>query len=136
MGVVIPEIREFMSTAPEVISPGMSVANVQRMFSDLGIRHAPVVQNDELVGLVSQTDLRMFDALDDLDPEDVPVQDIMQPHPYHVPPNAPLDEVALAMAARKQGSAVVVDDDKVVGIFTTVDALRVLGNVLRYGRPQ
>jgi acetoin utilization protein AcuB len=34
------------------------------------------------------------------------------------------------MAERKYGSAVVVDDGQVVGVFTTTDALRALAAVL------
>jgi acetoin utilization protein AcuB len=58
------------------------------------------------------------------------VEDVMTPHPYTVTPGAPLDEVASAMSRRKIGSAVVVEGGRVVGVFTTVDALRLLSALL------
>ena len=58
------------------------------------------------------------------------VAEAMSPEPYTVPPGAPIDAVAIDMARRKIGSAVVVNRGKVVGIFTTVDALRVLSGLL------
>jgi acetoin utilization protein AcuB len=50
----------------------------------------------------------------------------MAGEPYTVAPDAPLEEVATRMADRKLGSALVVDRGSVVGLFTTVDALRAL----------
>jgi CBS domain-containing protein len=48
-----------------------------------------------------------------------------------VAPDAPLDEVLGQMEAKNCGSAVVVGDAGVEGIFTTHDALRALGDLLR-----
>jgi CBS domain-containing protein len=45
-------------------------------------------------------------------------------------PEAPLDEVVAEMGARKYGSAVVMQNDKVVGIFTTVDVCRAFAELL------
>jgi acetoin utilization protein AcuB len=42
-----------------------------------------------------------------------------------------LDVVADALAEHKYGSAVVIQNDKVVGIFTTNDACRALSELLR-----
>jgi acetoin utilization protein AcuB len=47
-----------------------------------------------------------------------------------VSPDSPLDEVALEMAENRYGSAIIVQDKKVVGIFTTVDACRALAAIL------
>jgi CBS domain-containing protein len=54
----------------------------------------------------------------------------MTPNPFVVPPDAPLNQVARAMARRKIGSAIVVDGERVAGVFTTTDALLALVNAL------
>ena len=54
-------------------------------------------------------------------PAVITVDDAMSPGVYTVSPNAPIDEVVEEMASKKYGSAVVVQNNKVVGIFTTVD---------------
>jgi CBS domain-containing protein len=54
----------------------------------------------------------------------------MSDDPYSVAPGAPLRQVAGEMAARKISSAVVVADERVVGIFTAVDGLRGLSLLL------
>jgi acetoin utilization protein AcuB len=50
--------------------------------------------------------------------------------PYQVAPETPINEVANTMAKERLGSAVVVKNGRVVGIFTTVDACRCLAEVL------
>ena len=51
-------------------------------------------------------------------------------------PRAYRDEVARTMAVRRQGSAVVVRDRHIVGVFTTTDALRVLADSLEGKTPR
>ena len=50
----------------------------------------------------------------------------MVPDPYEVTPEAPLAEVVATLLERRIGSAIVIDEGRVVGVFTTVDALRAL----------
>jgi acetoin utilization protein AcuB len=47
--------------------------------------------------------------------------------------NTPLEQVVDVMARRKYGCAIVIEGDEVVGIFTTIDALRAFADVLRTG---
>ena len=50
---------------------------------------------------------------------------------YSVAPDATLDEVAATMAEHKYGCAVVMQNQHVVGVFTTVDACQALAELLR-----
>ena len=124
-------VQEFMTLAPRVVSCASTLAEAHRLMRERGIRHLPVVDEGRLVGLVSQRDLYLLETLRGVDPEEERVAEAMSPDPYACEPAAPLDEVALAMAERKLGSAVVVDRGAVVGLFTTVDALRALAGVVR-----
>ena len=83
-----------------------------------------------MVGLVSDRDLHLIETLDDVDPRAVQVGEAMSQDPFVVAPDAPLDEVVHVMAERKYGSALVLQHDKVVGIFTTVDACRAFAELL------
>jgi acetoin utilization protein AcuB len=91
-----------------------------------GIRHLPVLEAGKLVGVLSQRDALFVETLRDVDPTKVPVEDAMSSDVYIVGPDAPLTEVAGEMADHKYGCAVVTDGPRIVGIFTTVDALRAL----------
>lgn len=96
-----------------------------------GMRHLPVTNsNDEIIGLISERNLQS--ALASGSKGNDPVTDIMIKNPYCVQESAQLADVAHIMADQKYGSAVIIDDQKkVLGIFTTVDALNVLSQVLK-----
>jgi acetoin utilization protein AcuB len=123
-----------MTLSPQVISSGHTLAQAHQVMRERKIRHLPVVDDGRLVGVVSQRDLYLLQTLRGLDPATETVEEAMSREPFAVRPDAPLDEVALAMAEHKYGSAVVVDQGVVVGLFTTVDALRALAALLRRGR--
>jgi acetoin utilization protein AcuB len=53
-----------------------------------------------------------------------------------VAPDEALDVAAREMSKRKWGSALVTDQGKVVGVFTTTDALRALSDALTDSLPE
>ena len=57
----------------------------------------------------------------------------MTTHPYFVAPDARIDEVIAEMAEHKYGAAVVLQNQKVVGMFTTVDVMHAFTDLL-HGR--
>ncbi len=127
-------VQEYMSIAPVVVSSDGTLAEAHRLMRERSIRHLPVVDRGRLVGIVSQRDLYLLETLEGVDPGTEIVAEAMAQEPYAVPPDAPLEEVAAAMAKRKLGCAVVVDRGSVIGLFTTTDALRALANVVRRRR--
>jgi acetoin utilization protein AcuB len=127
-------VGRFMTPSPHVVTSGKTLAQAHQAMREKGIRHLPVVEGGRLVGLVSQRDLYLLETLKGVDVARETIEEAMTADPIAVPPDAPLEEVAEAMAARKHGSAVVVDRGAVVGIFTTTDALRALVSVLKRRR--
>jgi acetoin utilization protein AcuB len=95
------------------------------------IRHLPVLDGQTLVGLISQRDLHLFETLEGVDPNSVAVQEAMTSPAYTVSRQSTVREVALHMATHKYGSAVVVENDRVIGIFTAVDGLIGLSLLLK-----
>ena len=106
----------------------MAVAH--RMMREHRVRHLPVLRGAKIVGLISDRDLNFVETLKDVDPKKVLVSEAMSSSPYVVSPDSPLDQVVAEMAEHKYGSAVVVQHDKVVGIFTTVDACTAFAELL------
>lgn len=100
------------------------------MMREHHIRHLPVLRGGQLIGVLSDGDLHLIETLRDVDPDKVLVEDAMTQNPYSVSPEAPLDEVVAQMAEHKYGSVVVMQNHKVVGIFTTVDACRAFAEML------
>jgi acetoin utilization protein AcuB len=124
-------VESYMTPDAYAIRPDESLGAAHAMMRDHDIRHLPVLDAGKLVGIVTQRDLHLVETLGGVDQSTVPVEEAMSTDVYAVPPEAPLARVAEEMAERKIGSAVVMEDDEVVGIFTTVDALRGLADILR-----
>lgn len=129
-------IRDYMTPAPHSVGVGCTLADAHRLMRANRIRHLPVLDGGALVGVVAQSDLHLVETLKDVRPDEVTVEEAMTQDAYTVPPNEPLARVCDAMHKRKLGSAVVVDrNERVLGVFTTNDALRVLAR-LTAARPR
>lgn len=125
-----PTVELYMTASPCTIEHDQPLAAAHRLMRAHAIRHLPVLEQGSLVGLVSLGDLHLLETLEGVDPREVSVREAMSSHPYAVSPGVPLRLVAAEMADRKISSAVVVQHDRVVGIFTAVDGLRGLSLLL------
>ena len=120
----IQRVRAYMTTSPLTITPELSVADAtERMFANK-IRHLPVVEGDRLVGLVTERDLALVDALTDRQRQRMTVRQIMRTTPYVCHPDEPIREVVKVMVQQKLGSVVCMEGGKIVGVFPTIDAMR------------
>ncbi|MBX7099542.1 MAG: CBS domain-containing protein [Myxococcaceae bacterium] len=124
-----------MSLVPFTVGSDQPLAVAHKLMNEHAIRHLPVLDGGQLVGVLTQRDLHLIETLKGVDTREVPVSDAMSPEPYVVGPKATVRKVAAAMAEHKYGCAVVMEKDTVVGVFTTVDALRALNSLLDAGTP-
>lgn len=131
MSKSIPTVQKYMTTSPHTIGDDQPMTIAHRMMREHRVRHLPVLRGSKIVGLVSDRDLNTVETLIDVDPRKVLVSEAMSQDPYVVSPDAALDEVVATMAEKKYGSAVITQHDKVVGIFTTVDACRAFADLLQ-----
>ncbi len=122
-------IEKYMTASVHSVGRSQSLSKAHEMMRKFNVRHLPVLEGGKLVGLVTERDLHLIETLRDVDPDAVAVEEAMSPEVYAVNPRDSLAEVALTMADRKYGSAVVMDGLKVVGLFTTTDALRIVAEL-------
>ena len=120
-------VREHMTTSPHTIGDAQSVEEAARRMSRYQIRHLPVLRGGELVGIVSDRDVRLVEGLG---LEQTPVGEAMSPEVFTVDATDELGDVVAHMSSQKKGSAVVLDHGHVIGIFTTTDALGYLSRLL------
>jgi acetoin utilization protein AcuB len=120
-----------MTPSPIVISRDATVAAADDLMHRHAIRHLPVMDRGDVVGIVSASDVAFVKRF--VEPEKVLVADAMSSPPYVAHPSTSLAEVADEMARNKYGSAVIVDRGNVVGVFTAIDGLRAIAE--DRGRP-
>jgi acetoin utilization protein AcuB len=122
----IPSRKPIISVALDA-----ALSHAIELMQQHGIRHLPVLDGGQLVGILSERDLTESEALESTELTSLSVAEAMTPDPYAVPTSALLADVALKMAEQKYGCAVIVDaSGAVLDIFTTSDALRLLGDAL------
>ena len=124
-------VGEYMSTAPHSIGADQPLSLAHEKMRTLGVRHLPVLSAGKIVGILTDRDLRFLESFPDIDPRGVHVEEAMSTEVYSVDPNASLADVATTMAEKKYGSAVVMRGDEIVGVLTTTDVCRALGELLR-----
>jgi acetoin utilization protein AcuB len=127
-----------MTPAPHTIAPLRTLTEAHDLMRTHRIRHLPVVADGKLVGIVSQRDLLLIESLPGVNPAEVPVEDAMTREVFVVDATTPLAKVTAEMADRRRGSVVVMQGERVVGVFTVTDACRVLARHLAptRGRPR
>lgn len=125
-----PTIQKYMTCDPQTIDGKEPVVSAQKSMEELGIRHLPVMDGDQLIGVLSDRDIKAALSILDSTPDLLCVKDICHERPYHVNPETPLHEVLNEMAEQHLGSALVVQNNKLVGIFTTIDACEGFAKIL------
>jgi len=120
-----------MTAQPHSIESAATLADAHRMMREHAIRHLPVLSDGRIVGIVSLGDLHLLETIADFPLDTVTVAEAMTEHPFIVTSDMALDDIVEIMASKKYGSAIVAGRLGVEGIFTMVDACRVLAEVLR-----
>ncbi len=128
-------VAEIMTKDPMTVDAGARIRDVITSLFELDVRHIPVVDGKELVGIISDRDLRSFlaPALVELEkPADVAlklnaaISTVMSSDVLSVDPETELTELIDLMLDHKVGAVPVVDSDsgELVGIVSYTDVLR------------
>jgi CBS domain-containing protein len=130
-------VQNHMNTAPFTISPGATLSDAMKRFRDHALRHLPVLLHEDLVGILSDRDVRFaigrghideqrFEDSDEASPSRMTVGDAMSEHVVTIQADAMLVEAAEMMIVGKFGALPVLDTGNFVGIITETDLLRVV----------
>jgi CBS domain-containing protein len=128
-------VKDWMTSNPVVISPKTAVPEAYRLMKERRVRRLPIVDRDQLVGIVTLGDVR------EASPSDatslsiyelnylltrLSVDQIMSREVLTVGPETTIREAARLMLENKIGGLPVVENGKVVGILTESDIFRMI----------
>jgi acetoin utilization protein AcuB len=123
-------VRDSMTRDVITLGPEASAAEAWALCREHDIRHVPIVQEGQLVGLVSDRDLRDVRGGGEDRESDTPrwvrLGDMMTRKVVTIHPLETIEHAAREIYDRKIGCLPVVADDELVGIITSADMMRTL----------
>ena len=124
-------VKDSMTREVVALPPQSTAGEALALCRERRIRHLPVLEDDRLVGIVSDRDLRSAtpalgdparaEALGRILVHEVMAREVATAHP-----DDPIEEAANAMRERKIGCLPVIEDDALVGIVTSSDVMEAL----------
>ena len=124
----IPPVKAVMTPFPHSIEASEPIEKAREMMARFRFHHLPVMDRGELVGVISEPDLRRAESATSGALE---VDDVTRQEAFLVDLSEPLDQVLFQMARRRIGSALVVKEGRLAGIFTVTDACRSFAECLK-----
>ena len=128
-------VRDFMTTDVTALQDTDTLLDARMVFVRSSFRHLPVLRGKQLVGVVTENDVRQYSpsTLSGVTPEEynriletTPVSRAMTREPLSVRPDQPVFEAANILYTQRFGCLPVVENGELVGIVTTTDMLRLL----------
>jgi len=113
-------ISRLMTYGAETVSSYDTLQTAALVMKRGGFRRVPVVDDNQLVGIISDRDVRAHEGYLD----NTRVSAAMTPDPKTVTPKMSVEDAARLMIEHKIGGLPVVEDSKLVGIITATDVLK------------
>jgi acetoin utilization protein AcuB len=133
-------VRDFMTTEVTSLQETDTLLDARMVFVRSSFRHLPVLRDKQVVGVVTEHDVRQFgpSLMSGVSPEEynrlletTPVSRAMTRDPVTVRPDQPVFEAANLLHTRRFGCLPVVENGELVGIISTTDMLRLLVHMIR-----
>ncbi|WP_196890216.1 CBS domain-containing protein [Aureivirga sp. CE67] len=131
-------VNKIMSTDLITINLSNTLVDAEKLFKENSIRHIPVVSGDNLIGILSLTDLMRISFVDAYSEDNggaavdtavynmLTVEQVMVKNLVKVEVGTTIKEVAEILSENEFHALPVMDGDKIAGIVTTTDLLRYL----------
>ena len=135
-------VKDFMTRKVVYISPNTTIAHAADMMREQKLHRLPVIENDQLVGLVTEgtiaeaspskaTSLSIYEMnylLNKTKVGDVMIRDVVTISPF-----ASLEDATYLMLKNKIGILPVVDNEQLYGVITDRDIFKAFLEVSGYG---
>lgn len=129
----IPQMVAVMTPFPYHIAADATLADAVAMMNEHNVRHLPVFDAGDIVGILSERDIERAKIPGHPLREEIELRvgDLCTQRPYFVDVSDPLDRVLDTLVQKRIGSALVLKEGELAGVFTAVDACELLSRVLR-----
>jgi CBS domain-containing protein len=124
------KLKEIMSPDVEAVAPDVSLQQAARTMASLDVGFLPIVQGDELLGVITDRDMAVRAAARGLDPKHTEVRSIMTEAPICALDVQEVEEGARLMMDHRIRRLPIVDrNKKLVGIISLGDLSKTVTDV-------
>ncbi|MGE0825947.1 MAG: CBS domain-containing protein [Candidatus Binatia bacterium] len=113
-------VRAKMTANPITVTPQDLIATAQTRMRTGDFSRVPVVENDKLVGILTDRDIRLYEGLE----KHTKVKAVMTEQPLTISAQSTVEEAAALLLQHKIGGLPVIDGQQLVGVITTTDILQ------------
>jgi acetoin utilization protein AcuB len=133
-------VRDIMTTDLTTLREDEVLLDATMLFASASVRHIPIVDGQQLVGIVTERDVKHYTpsilsgiSADEYNRlmETTPLSKIMIRNPLTIGPDKPAYEAAQLLYDHRVGCLPVVEGGELKGIITTMDMLNLLLQLLR-----
>jgi CBS domain-containing protein len=118
-------IKDVMTSEPCTIDAGKSVAYAAKMMRDEDVGLAPIVEDDKLIGMLTDRDIAIRVVAEGRNPDQVTVAEVASKQVLTIDPQQDLDEALRIMAKHQVRRLPVVEEDgRLVGIVAQANVAR------------
>lgn len=118
-------VRDAMTSNPRSIEPSTMVADAANLMKAEDVGSLPIVEGDQLVGMVTDRDIVIRVVAEGKDPQSTTVGEIASRDLVTVDPEQDLDEALRLMAQHQVRRLPVAEEDgRLVGILAQADVAR------------
>jgi len=137
-------VKQHMSSEVVTLHPDDTLLKAMTLMQQKRIRHLPVVQGGQVVGMVTESDVRRAGATDSTSLsvfelnyllDQIKVSAFMTKKVHVIGPEDPLEAAALLIYEHKIGALPVVEKGHLVGMISSGDILEAFIEVLGIHRP-
>ncbi|MEJ2688424.1 MAG: CBS domain-containing protein [Deltaproteobacteria bacterium] len=122
------KVKNWIKREPVTIHRTAKLQDALELMKKHSIRHLPVVDDGQLVGFITESDIRQFFFPSMV--EDIPVHQVMVINPITINANASIEMAARLIHDYKIGGLPVLDKKKLVGVITASDLLSAFIDVM------
>ena len=117
-------VKKYMTSNPIVLTPSEDVTEAFNLLLEKRVRQAPVVENGELVGIVSDRDLRTA-MVQNLKMNNLTVGFVMTKDPATITEDCTISDACKILGSGKFNAIPVIEETgKLKGIISTTDVIK------------
>ena len=126
-------VSQIMTKEVVTLTTKNNLSDAESLFREHGVRHLPVVNGNQLVGILSYSDLLKISFSELSDDEKridtavfdmYTIEQVMAKNPVSVSPNKTIREVTELLAEQSFHSVPVTENGELKGVVTTTDLLK------------